>query len=90
MRPVCILCVMAALLPCASSADDYSDCRLTCAAERDTRNMNCPSPYDVSPAGEERRQCLKENQDAYADCVKHCPTPPVQQEEAPSPPNMSY
>jgi hypothetical protein len=83
------------LLPCAAFAQaDYSDCRLTCAAERESRDMNCPSPYGITDGGQERSLCMKDNRDAYNDCLSHCPTPqPVQpssETPPPPPPPMGY
>src|SRR5512139_3712951 len=76
VRPIYFLCMAIAmiLLSGISFADDYEDCRLSCAGERDTRNMDCPSPYDASD--EERRQCLNESQAAYENCISDCPAPP--------------
>ncbi len=73
-----ILLLALALLSLSSAlrADDYSDCRSDCAAQRDTRNMDCPSPYDTSDSGQQRALCLKQNQDAYNECLAHCPAPP--------------
>ncbi len=78
MRPTYMLFASAILLlPGAGFAEDYQDCKLTCAAEKETRNMRCPS----SGANTEHRQCMKENEDAYDDCVNHCATPPPASEE---------
>ena len=73
MRPTCMLFIASAilLLPSAGFAEDYRDCKLTCAAEKESRNTRCPSPHDSSAA----RQCMNENEDAYEDCVNRCPTP---------------
>lgn len=94
MRPIYILFMAVAMLflPGSSFAEDYSDCRLTCNAEKETRNMNCPSPYDVSDQGQQRRQCMKDNQSAYDDCVSRCPTPPrpASSDEQPAPAPMAY
>ena len=82
MRPTYMLFTSAILLlPSAGFAEDYQDCKLTCAAEKETRNMRCPSSYNSSAASTEHRQCLKENEDAFEDCVNHCPTPPPASEE---------
>lgn len=94
MRPIHIpiMAMAMLLLPYAGYADDYQDCRSTCAAEKESRNMNCPSPYDSSASGQDRSQCMKDNQAAYEDCVNHCPTPPTppSSETQPSPPPMAY
>lgn len=83
------------LLPCAAPAqDDYADCRLTCNAERETRDMDCPSPYDLMENGQERAQCMKDNRDAYNDCLSHCvppqPEQPSSETPPPPPPPMGY
>ncbi len=76
---------LAALLPASAClADDYDDCKTQCAADRDSRNANCPSPYDTSQ--EERDQCLKDSQDAYLACVHACPPPASSQ----GPSTMTY
>lgn len=91
MRPIYVLAVavITTFLPGASYADDYDDCRATCTFEKDTRNMNCPSPYDASD--QERSQCLKNSQSSYEDCVKHCPaSPPSSSGGQVPPPPSSY
>lgn len=90
MRPIYIpVMAMAVLLSsCVSFADEHKNCTERCDAERDTRNMHCPSPYDTSEASQERSQCLKISQTAYADCVRQCPAPPRSQQVVP--PSMGY
>jgi hypothetical protein len=79
------------LLPVAAFAQAYDDCRLTCMAERDTRNMSCPSPYDSVNAGEDRRQCLDKSQAIYKECIQRCPAlPPPPSSERVTPPVMGY
>lgn len=78
MRPLSTLLMATAmmLLPLVgSSADDEDamDCRLSCAGERDTRNMDCPSPFDA--LDDERSQCLGNSQAEYKSCLSNCPTP---------------
>lgn len=75
MRAILIVAtLMSGLLhPGVCLGDDYDDCKLKCAAERDTRNANCPAPADSSD--EARAQCLKDSQDAYIACVRDCPQP---------------
>ena len=94
MRTINILLMAMGIvvLPGAGFAEDYYDCKLTCAAERDSRNANCPSPYDSSYGGQTRTQCMTDNQSAYEDCVKRCPTPPASPttEEKTTPPAMGY
>lgn len=94
-RPIYLLCmaVVMLLLPCATYADDYQDCKSSCTAARDTGNANCPSPYDTSE--QQYRECTKGNQTAYESCVTQCPTPatpppPPAGEQQPAPPGMGY
>lgn len=84
MRPIYITLTALAivLLPGICFGDDYEDCKLNCQGERDTRNMDCPSPYDVSE--ETRRQCLNDSQADYQTCLGDCP-PPSPSEEQGSP-----
>ena len=95
MRPTYILCtaMVMLLLPCATYADDYQDCKSSCTAARDTSNANCPSPYDTSE--QQRNECIKNNQAAYEECVNQCPAPatpppPPAGEQQPAPPGMGY
>lgn len=76
MRPLStlIMAIAMIILPGASIADDYDDCRLNCASERDTRNMDCPSPYDASD--EKRSECMNDSQADYQNCINDCPAPP--------------
>jgi hypothetical protein len=94
MRPIRFLFMAMAvnILPGTSVAEDYQDCRSRCAAERDTRNMDCPSPYDDTESGEARRQCLRVSQTAYMDCLRVCPAPPPPASfgEQVSPPATGY
>lgn len=72
-------------------AQDYDDCKQACEATRDTRNMDCPSPYDApSAAGLERRQCIENNQAAYKECIKQCPAQSSSSGEPVAPPAMGY
>ncbi len=80
------------LLPSGSFAEDRYECLLRCSAERDSRNADCPSPYDSSNSSQ-RDQCLKISQTAYTECFNNCPPPPPSppsSEEQPSPPPMAY
>lgn len=95
MRPIYILCtaMVMLLLPCATYADDYQDCKSSCTAERDTSNANCPSPYDTSK--QQHSECTKGNQSAYESCVTQCPatTPPpspTSEQQPAAPPAMGY
>ncbi|HEY6022009.1 MAG TPA: hypothetical protein VIY48_19730 [Candidatus Paceibacterota bacterium] len=79
------------LLFSAAFAQGYDDCKQACAADRDTRNMACPSPYDDPSAGAERRQCIEKNQAAYKECIKQCPAPPpASSGDQLAPPAMGY
>ncbi len=93
MRGIHILAVAVIVnfLPAVSVAQDYEDCRSKCVSERDTRNMDCPSPYDIPEFSEERSKCLKASQDVYADCVRQCPAPPPPSSGGQTPPSsMGY
>jgi hypothetical protein len=65
----------------------YDDCKTSCASARETRNADCPSPYDSSSGGQDRDQCLKASQEAYSNCVKSCapaqPSPPPESGSSP-------
>lgn len=76
MRPIysLFMALVLILLSVPSIAEDYQECWLRCAGERDTRNMDCPSPYDA--ADDERSQCLKDSQTDYENCINDCPAPP--------------
>jgi hypothetical protein len=81
------------LVPCAACADDYQDCISSCSAERDSKNADCPSPYDTSE--QQRDECIKSNQAAYEECVIQCPAPatpapPPSGAQQPAPPVMGY
>ncbi len=77
------------LVPSAGLADDYQDCQSICASEKESRNMNCPSPYEASDSGDGHAQCMKGNRAAYDDCLNYCssapPQPPSSNEQT-SPP----
>ena len=74
MRPFpSLLMVIVMMLPAAGYGDDYEDCKLNCAGERDTRNMDCPSPYDAT--ADERRQCQIDSESEYVECLNDCPAP---------------
>lgn len=78
MRTTQILFAATAMLlpPGAGFAEDLQPCQATCLAQKETRNMDCPSPYDVSDSGQERHRCIKENESAYENCIDRCPLPP--------------
>ena len=54
MRPIYILltAMTMALVSGAGFAEDQSQCQLTCAGERDARNVDCPSPNATGNPGE--------------------------------------
>lgn len=81
MRSLPIHCMAIAmiLLPGVSVAEDYQECMARCAQERETRNMDCPSPYDTTE--EKRNECLNESKDDYESCTSDCPSPPPQPSE---------
>ncbi len=65
-------------------ADAYEDCKTSCEADRESRDMDCPSPYDAASTGD-RDLCLKNNQEAYNSCIKGCPPPPIPSQSPPLP-----
>ncbi len=75
MRTFYILSLVMAitLLLGATFDENYEDCVLRCSAERDTRNMDCPSPFDASD--DERNQCLRDSKEEYDNCISDCPAP---------------
>lgn len=77
MRAVLFLTVIMTQLFLAnvSFAQAYDDCWLSCAAAKDTRDMDCPSPYDSPRALQSREQCLKDSREIYISCIKSCPPP---------------
>jgi hypothetical protein len=90
MRSILVVAAITApfLLPNAGFAqpDTYDDCRTSCAADRDSRNSDCPSPYDSENMGQDRAQCLQASRDAYASCIQRCPSslpPPPESTTAP-------
>jgi hypothetical protein len=94
MRSILILITVMAQLFLTSAGfaqtEAYDDCKTSCASARETRNADCPSPYDSSSGGQDRDQCLKASQEAYSNCVKSCPpAPPPSPPEFTSPP-MGY
>lgn len=65
------------LLPVLSLAQNPDDCRLKCAATKDTNNTTCPAAEADADSAQARAQCLKNNENAYYDCVMACPAPPA-------------
>ncbi len=68
-----------------AQSESYDDCRTSCAADKATRDADCPSPYDSS---QDRDQCLKTSQETYNTCIKSCPQPSPPPESSPS--SMNY
>jgi len=79
-----------ALIASVSLAQDeaYEDCRGNCTAEKQTRDMECPSPYDSTNMGKDRDDCLQSSRDLYTKCIQACPPP--QTPPPSSPPPMGY
>lgn len=95
MRPLYFLFIAPmVLLPGASFAEDRYECILRCSAEKDTRNADCPSPYEGSDSSDQRASCMKSSQAMYSDCFNRCPPPPFtpspSSEEPITPPAMAY
>ncbi len=78
MRTLLILAtIMTQLfLTSVSWAEPYQDCKVSCASDKSSRDIDCPSQYDSSDASQERDQCLKNSRDAYNSCIDSCPPPP--------------
>lgn len=80
MRPIYILFIALAmnLLPGTSFAEDRYDCVLRCSAEKDTRNIDCPSSSGSSANSNSARtqaQCMQASEAAYINCFRRCPPP---------------
>jgi hypothetical protein len=75
MRPIFILAVFGTLLllPGVSVAETDTECQITCANEKASRDENCP-PLDAD-ADQARAQCMRESQDTFNSCVYSCPQP---------------
>lgn len=88
MRSILILITVMTQLVLTNASfaqpEAYDDCKITCASDRDTRNADCPSPYDSSSGSQDRDQCLKASRETYSNCVKSCPPAP-----SPSPPEST-
>ncbi len=78
MRPISLFstAVILLLLPSAGSAQTVDECRIRCAAEKDTNNTTCPAAMDYSGSSQERDQCLRRNQETYTECIRACPPLP--------------
>ena len=71
-----------------SWADNYEDCKASCTTDKETRDLDCPSPYDSSTENQEREQCMKNSREIYDSCVASCPSPqPPSPESSTSPMN---
>lgn len=70
-----------------AATDSYDDCRTSCAADRQSRDMDCPSPYDS--ARQSREQCLQASRETYQSCVNSCPPPSPSPAES-NPSTMGY
>ncbi len=92
MRTIRLLATAVTLfvLSQAAFAESLEECQARCTSDRESRNMDCPSPQDN--AAPERAQCLKDSQIAYDDCIKGCPPPPPVPAGAqtPGPMEMGY
>ncbi len=92
MRSLLIITALAQILVANASLaqnEAYEDCRGTCTAEKQTRDMDCPSPYDSTNMGQDRDQCLQNSRDVYTRCIQACP-PPQTPPESSTPPPMGY
>lgn len=74
MRSILILTVTAMQLFLSgvslAEADSAEDCRISCAAEKLSHDLECPvSENQVS------RRCLRAGQKAFTQCVDRCPPP---------------
>ena len=75
MRSVIILAMIGSLvfLSGAVFAQTAADCMAACAAEKTSRDDNCPPPGEDTDQA--RAQCLQESQDAYNSCLSKCQQP---------------
>ncbi len=69
-------------------AQTVDDCKADCLADKQARDMDCPSPYDAS-SSDERTRCLKVSQDAYSSYIQGC-QPASPPETSSPPPPMGY
>lgn len=93
MRSIIVFAALATQLFLANAgwADAYEDCRQTCETDKEERDIDCPSPYDSTPEGQERAQCLSASRDAYERCLAACTLPPPPpSSESPTSPSMNY
>jgi hypothetical protein len=75
MRSILILVIFGTLLflPRMGSAETNAECQTRCAAEKASRDVNCPPPGEE--ADQARTQCLQESQDTLTSCLTTCPQP---------------
>ncbi len=88
-----IMAVLAQMLVATASLaqnEAYEDCRGNCTAEKQTRDMDCPSPYDSTNMGKDRDDCLQSSRDVYTRCIQACPPPQNPAPESSTPPPMGY
>lgn len=73
MRSILILVIFGTLLllPCVGSAETNAECQTRCAAEKESRDVNCPPPGEETDQA--RAQCLQESQDTLTSCLNGCP-----------------
>jgi hypothetical protein len=76
MRPIHVVLAAMILLPGIAFASEPQDCRSACAADRESRYMNCPSPDDASGSTEEHAQCMQNCMAIYENCISQCPADP--------------
>ena len=73
LLPVLFLSIAMLLRSGASVAEDRYECVIRCSSEKETLNMDCPSPYDSANSGQDRSRCLENNQAAFLACFNRCP-----------------
>jgi hypothetical protein len=74
------------LLPGSSTAETNAECQTHCAAEKTTRDADCPPPDQDEETDKARAQCLLDSVNIYNTCVSTCPQPePTDDSQAPSP-----
>lgn len=73
-----------------AETDIYEDCQASCASDKGTRDVDCPSPYESSTGSQERDQCLKNSQEIYNSCIKSCPPSSTQSPPQSNSSPMSY
>ena len=74
LLPILFLAIAMLLRSGTGFAEDRYDCVIKCSSEKETLNMDCPSPYDSANSGQDRSLCLKNNQAAFRACINRCPS----------------